>query len=144
VTNALDFHPEKIPVADFPSPPGSGIRGGLGTLFAVVDRDGFIFLACCARHAAEGTATGWWAQREHGRILGNYEPAGDAPADCGRDTEPVPLTESDVGTPLDCGCMVTRANIPCGWHEKQYGVSRPDCGACQFGVPAVYHECAEG
>lgn len=62
------------------------------------------------------------------------------------DYEPGELTEADVGTVLDCGCIVTRANIPCGggYDDEGYqnGHDYPDtgCGDCRFGVPAVYHD----
>lgn len=138
------FRPEKIPVAEFPYPPGSGVTGSAGAWSTVIDRDGFVFLACCAAHERAGTASGYYAQRDKGRILGSYEPLGSSPADdCGRDREVIPLTEADVGTVLDCGDEVTRANIPCEWHEERYGYARPDCGDCRFGVPAVYHECGD-
>jgi len=60
----------------------------------------------------------------------------------------IPLTEADVGTVLECGCTVTRANIPCGdacdgTDDEGLGHDYPDtgCGDCRFGVPAVYHGC---
>lgn len=143
VTFASDFRPEKIPMAEFPHPAASAVRGSTGTLWTVVDRGGYSFVACCAAHERAGTASGFYPQRDQGRILGEWEPVSAAPADdCGRDTELVPLTESDVGTTLPCGDEVTRANIPCGYHAERYGVAQPDCPDCEFGVPAVYHECS--
>ena len=63
--------------------------------------------------------------------------------------DPRELTGADVGTTLDCGCEVTRTNIPCGqidWDDEAeyavFGHDYPDtgCGDCRFGVPAVYHD----
>ena len=62
------------------------------------------------------------------------------------DDEPREFTEADVGTILDCGCEVTRANIPCGVEDDDDGIrwghDYPDtgCDECRFGVPAVYHD----
>lgn len=142
VTNATDFSPENIPVGEFPFPVGSTVRLGLGLLCAVVDRDGFVFLACCTDHERAGTASGWHPQRDKGRILGEHA-ATDYPelVNCGRDAKVVPLEESDVGTVLDCGCEVERGSVPCGYHADAYGVAQADCGDCEFGVPLVYHEC---
>jgi hypothetical protein len=145
VANASDFHPEKIPVAEFPYAPGTGVTGSFGVLSTVIDRDGFAFLACCAAHERAGTASGYYAQRDKGRILGRDEAATSPPPDdCGRDEPVTEWQESDVGTVLPCGCEVGHFNLPCEWHQEQYGVARPDCGDCRFGVPAVLHECGEG
>ena len=141
MTNALAFHPENIPVADFPFPVGSAVRGSLGSLYAVADRGGFAFVACCLTHERAGSASGWHPQRNAGRMLGEWEAIpGPAPEDCGRDWEPVPLTDSDVGTTLACGCEVIRGNLACDYHAERYGPAQPDCGDCRFGVPVVYHE----
>lgn len=62
------------------------------------------------------------------------------------DDDAYELTEADVGTVLDCGCEVTRANFGCGGEYDddgyQVGHDYPDtgCGECRFGVPAVYHD----
>ncbi len=68
------------------------------------------------------------------------------PVDDTEDADDGLLTEADVGTALDCGCVVTRANIPCGgdYDDEGYQIGHdyPDtgCGDCRFGVPAVYHD----
>jgi hypothetical protein len=81
---APGFSPEKIPVGEFPFPPGAAVLGSLGSLYTVVDRDGFAFLACCAAHDREGKASGWYPQAEHGRMLAELEAAGGAAPDhCG-------------------------------------------------------------
>lgn len=139
-----DFHPEKIPVAEFPHPPGSVVRApGSSLRSVVIDRDGFAFLACCTAHERYGTASGYNPCRDNGRILGGYERCGGALGDCGRDRPAVSLTDDDVGTTLPCGCEAGRANWPCAYHGEQLGVAQPDCGDCEFGVPAVWHKCGE-
>lgn len=142
--DALNFNPEKVPVSGFPHPPGAGVAGPAGALSTVTDRNGFAFLACCATHERAGTASGYYPQRDKGRLLGQYEATTTPPpSDCGRDELVTEWQESDVGTVLGCGCEVGRFNFPCEWHAKRYGVAQPDCGDCRFGVPAVLHECGE-
>ena len=144
MANALDFNPEKIPVAEFPHPAGAGVTGSFGVVSTVIDRDGFVFLACCAAHERARTASGYYAARDKGRVLGEYEALGSPPPDdCGRDAPVAEWQESDVGTVLGCGCEVGHFSFPCEWHEEEYGVAQADCGDCRFGVPAVLHECGE-
>lgn len=63
------FTPEKIPTAEFPFPPGAAVRGGLGSLYIVIDRDGWAFLACCQPCETAGLASGWYPQQDGGRFL---------------------------------------------------------------------------
>lgn len=141
--DALDFHPEKIPVAEFPFPPGSGVDGGMGAHSIVIDRNGLAFLACCAAHEQAGIASGYYPVRDKDRICGAYEALDGPPADCGRDDPRAEWQESEVGTVLGCGCEVGRHNFPCTYHGQRYGVARPDCGDCRFGVPSIWHKCGE-
>ncbi len=133
-----DFKPESIPVTEFPHPPGAVI--GDTVWHVVIDRDGFAFLACCMSHERAGKASGYYPQRNAGRILGTFERL-DMPTleDCGFGRKYVPLTEDDVDTALSCGCVVELGNVACERHDGD--PARPDCGDCRFGVPVVYHEC---
>lgn len=71
-----EFNPEKIPTADYPHPVGTVVLG-TGGLSTVVDRDGTTFLACCQEHESAGVASGYYPQRENGRLLGlGHEAAG--------------------------------------------------------------------
>jgi hypothetical protein len=82
--NASDFHPEKIPVADFPFLVGSAVQGSLYARYTVVDRAGFAFVACCEAHERAGRASGWYPQREHGRLLAEFEAVPSPPPEwCG-------------------------------------------------------------
>ncbi|MFJ8109957.1 hypothetical protein [Streptomyces sp. NPDC096132] len=76
------FIPERITMADYPQPVGTIMRGSFGSLAVVVERDGFVFLACCAEHEAQGNASGYFVQASHGRICDRSEPAGIADYDC--------------------------------------------------------------
>jgi hypothetical protein len=78
VANALDFNPVKIPTNEFPFPVGSTVQGHFFALYTVVDRDGFAFLACCADHEDDGTASGWYPVTENGRMLATLD-ASDLP-----------------------------------------------------------------
>lgn len=81
-----DFSPQKIVIGDFPYAPGTAVQGSLYTLYTVVDRDGFAFLACCAFHERAGVASGWHPETDHGRMLGDLTSLPGAPADdCGRE-----------------------------------------------------------
>lgn len=146
MADALDFHPENIPVGEFPFPPGTTVRANGGGFYTVADRNGSAYLACCTTHERAGTASGWYPQRDRGRTLGEFTDDGGWPEleDCGRDAKVRPLTPDDVGTALGCGCVVELGNLPCEYHASKYGVARPDCGDCEFGIPLVYHECEEG
>lgn len=136
-----DFKPVNVPLTDYPHPVGAVVRGSVGVLHVVTDRGGFAYLACCTSHEAAGRASGWHVQANAGRILGEHERVDGARLDdCGRDVVYVPLTEDDVDTALDCGCVVERGNVACERHDGD--PARTDCGDCQFGVPVVYHECA--
>jgi len=146
MANALDFHPEKIPVGEYPHPAGTGVRGSFGVVSTVIDRGGFVFLACCAAHERAGIASGCYAARDKGRILGKEEPLGCAPPDdCGRDDprEAAEWQESDIGTVLPCGCEVGHYAFACEYHGQRYGAAQAGCGDCRFGVPAVWHRCGE-
>lgn len=68
--------PAKTPITAYPHPVGTIMRGSMGSLSTVVDRDGYAFLACCADHEAQGVASGYYVQSEGGRILDRSEPAG--------------------------------------------------------------------
>jgi hypothetical protein len=63
------FNPEKIRTTDFPWPVGTALRGGLGSLYTVVDRDGWAFLACCPWCEEHAIASGWYPQQDKGRFL---------------------------------------------------------------------------
>lgn len=142
MTNATDFHPVKTPTSDFPFPVGSTIRGGSGLVHVVVDRDGYAFVACCMTHEHAGTASGWHPASENGRLLSEFSfLSADSLDDCGRDSELVPLQDSDIGTVLECGCEVERGNLACDYHADKYGPAQPDCADCEFGIAVVYHEC---
>lgn len=83
--SALDFHPEKTRIGDFPFPVGSTVRGSMGSLYVVTDHDGFAFIACCTRHEKEDSASGWYPA-ERGQLLAEFELVSDQPlTDCGRD-----------------------------------------------------------
>jgi excisionase family DNA binding protein len=71
---------DRVPVADFPFPPGEGVRAGDGA-WSVADRGGFAFLACCRVHAGAGW---WWGGRwPEPAELGSVTPA-HGPQACGR------------------------------------------------------------
>jgi hypothetical protein len=63
------FNPQKIAIADFPFPAGTAVLGGLGSLYTVVDRDGWAFLACCPWCEEHAIASGFYAQQDGGRLL---------------------------------------------------------------------------
>lgn len=70
------FNPVKTPVANYPHPVGAIMRGSTGiTLWTVVNRDGYVFRACCPEHEEQGVASGYWIQSENGRVLDRSEPA---------------------------------------------------------------------
>lgn len=70
------FNPVKTPIADYPHPVGTIMRGSTGTtLWVVVDRGGMTFRACCLAHEEQGVASGYWIQSEDGRVLDRSEPA---------------------------------------------------------------------
>jgi len=71
-----DFHPVKTLLADYPHPPGTVMRGSMGSLSTVVDRGGYAFLACCTVHDVQGVASGYYVMSEDGRILDRSVPAG--------------------------------------------------------------------
>lgn len=71
-----DFAPHRIPIAEYPHPVGAVMRGSMGSLSTVVDRDGFAFLACCTTHIEAGLVTGYHPQADSGRLLDRSEPAG--------------------------------------------------------------------
>lgn len=71
-----NFQPVKVAVSAYPHPVGAIVRGSMGSLSTVVDRDGFVFLACCAEHESQGVASGYYVQAEGERILGRSELAG--------------------------------------------------------------------
>jgi len=70
------FIPERVTLADYPQPVGTIMRGSFGSLTVVVERDGFVFLACCLEHETQGKASGYFVQASHGRICDRSEPAG--------------------------------------------------------------------
>lgn len=76
------FNPVKIPTAEYPHPVGTVMRGSMGSLSTVIDRDGYAFLACCTAHEAEGRASGYYPQADDGRVLDRSEPAGIPSYDC--------------------------------------------------------------
>ncbi len=69
MTNALDFHPEKIRIEDFPHDLGAAVEGQFFARYTVVERDGFAFLACCTFHERAGTASGFYPVTDKGRLL---------------------------------------------------------------------------
>lgn len=71
-----DFNPTKTRIEDYPHPAGAIMRGSMGSLSTVIDRDGHAFLACCTAHERQGLASGYYVQSENGRILDRSEPAG--------------------------------------------------------------------
>jgi hypothetical protein len=73
---ATGFIPELVTIANYPHPVGTVMRGSFGSMSTVVERDGFVFLACCTEHEAKGKASGYFVQASHGRILDRSEPAG--------------------------------------------------------------------
>ena len=73
VANALDFHPTKIPTSEFPYPVGSTVQGEFFALYTVVDRNGFAFLACCADHERDGTASGCYPVADKGQMLAQLQ-----------------------------------------------------------------------
>lgn len=64
-----EFNPQKTPIADFPFPADTAVIGSMGSLYTVVDRDGYAFLACCPWCEEHGIASGFYAQQENGRLL---------------------------------------------------------------------------
>lgn len=95
---------ERIPVAEFPYPVGSAVRGSLGSLYTVIDRQGDAFLACCAHCDTAGKASGWYPVRANDRILHRLEAAAPqwqtACRTCVRgdyDTVPCPLPAGHTG-----------------------------------------------
>jgi hypothetical protein len=94
MVDALDFGPKKTPVEDFPFPVDSTVRGTLGSLYQVVNREGYAFLTCCALHEKEGNDSGWYPATNDGVLLAHLVAEGSGPlADCGRrpGTAPVEL-----------------------------------------------------
>jgi len=69
-----NFKPAKTPTVNYPHPVGTTMRGAMGSLSTVVDRDGFVFLACCTEHEAQGQASGYFVMSEDGRVLDHSEP----------------------------------------------------------------------
>lgn len=80
-----EFNPVKTPVADFPFPVGSAVRGSHGSLYVVADHEGFAFLACCTEHEAAGRASGFPPATDNGRLLVRDLEAvgGPPPVNCG-------------------------------------------------------------
>jgi hypothetical protein len=76
------FNPVKTPTTDYPHPVGTVMRGSMGSLSTVIDRDGHAFLACCITHEEQGVASGYYVQSENGRILDRSEPAGIDSYEC--------------------------------------------------------------
>lgn len=91
-----EFNPVKIPVADFPFPVGSAVRGSYGSLYVVADHDGFAFLACCTEHEQAGRASGWPPCADAGRLLPQLE-AVDGPPPVNCRCEPLIWVEDEDG-----------------------------------------------
>lgn len=72
------FNPVKTPITDYPHPVGTTMRGSMGSLSTVIDRDGFAFLACCVQHEGQGVVSGYYVQSENGRILDRSVPDPEA------------------------------------------------------------------
>lgn len=97
-TTTSPFNPQKILVAEFRYVAGSTVRGTFGSLYTVVDRDGYAFLACCTDHETAGTASGWYPCTNAGRTLADFEASdADLPANCGR--QPIRFTSEPETTP---------------------------------------------
>jgi len=71
----------RMPAALLGAVPGTFVRAW-GTVYAVTERDGAAFLACCPAHAAEGRWHGWWPVPSD---LEGMMPAQD-PGRCARET----------------------------------------------------------
>ena len=65
-----------IRVEEYPHPVGTTLCGPTGAISTVIDRDGHVFLACCAEHERQGVASGYYPQQVPGggKSLYRHEP----------------------------------------------------------------------